>query len=331
MKGPIITEAFIPKYLGSELKDQPSLADQLEDRETLRDEIEGLIREYGWVPRGELRDQVDSPPVLPKTVPITKIPHHGPAIIHVARPFWSKNDSTRVMPPPDKTSEENLDWIEDPHWTPQPEAVNAETELPSINRVLKRKRELGPNIFDEQAGNISNTLAAGTREIGSLKGVQIGTPHRPVAMNSFDNAARPLGRQPRPPPPKEYKNYDTVSPSKSTVIRDAARTGWPSEEYYYQHRAKGTTKFVDRILAGTPIGDVEKDTFLPRDEILHRVCMLASTYEKILEGLAIDRTQLHNIAGRFKEGNGEEIDKILMDQKKNNPMRTAEEEFLLFE
>jgi hypothetical protein len=333
MKASLIEEAFIPKYLACELKDQPSLADQFKDREILRDKIEGLVREHGWVPRGELKDRVDSPPVSPKTVQFKDLPHQGPVIIHMSRPFWSKGKEggTPVISSPKKTPEENHGWFEDPHWSPQPEAATEETELQSISRVPKRKRELGPNIFGEQSGNMFNTRSAGEMEIGSFKRIQTGTPHRPVEMNTFNNSGRPLGRQPRPGPPKEYKNYDTASPSKSIVIRDAARNGWPSEEYYYQHRAKGTTKFVNRILAGTPIGDVEKDTFLPRDEILHRVCMLASTYEKVLGDLGIDRTQLHNIAGRFKEGNGEEIDKILTDQKRNNPMRTAEEEFLSFE
>lgn len=325
---PILPEAFVPKYLAREFEDQPSLAEQFKDREKLLHKIEDLIREHGWITQEELENRIQSPPVSPKTIPVKKKPTSTTTLIYVSRPHWSKGEKPGplLIRPPNQISKENPNWIGNPSSSRQPTATTEQTDQPITKRVPKRKRLLNSNILGEQARNMFTSLYAETMETEGFKRIETGTPpRRPANMYMANSPIRPLGRQPRPGPPKEYKQYDSIPPDKNFALRDAARNAWPNEKYYYREKSKGTMKLVDRILAGSPINDLRKQTNLPTDEMLHRVCMLASTSEKVLDSLGIDRAQLQNITGRYMEGNGEEIGEVLQDQKKHNLLKTSEE------
>lgn len=68
---------------------------------------------------------------------------------------------------------------------------------------------------------------------------------------------------------------------------------------------------MDEILAGAPIAGLQKTYSMPRDEILHRVCMLASTSLSVLEARGISREQFLDIAGRHEEGNKMDVADIM--------------------
>lgn len=301
------------------------LTRELEDREDLQFQIEARLRADGYIRQDEL--YMHSLALAENGIPIRNMSRETAKQLQLTSIVLSRRypgtalqiSPIWVRPPVPVTSIRSPPMRPDMPGRPPVNAVFYDTPTaaaPQADQLLKEEdRELEqlhdlPDLGEQPRATSTSRSSAPDMEIpGSKRNRISSSPLPPWRVNSRTNPEATL--EPRVRPQPTNSKYNVIPPAKDVVLQDDTRDMWPTTKQYYQHKATGTMRMMDEILAGAPIAGLQKTYSMPRDEILHRVCMLASTSLSVLEARGISREQFLDIAGRHEEGNKMDVADIM--------------------
>lgn len=300
------------------------LMKELEDREALVLRMEALLRANGYIRQDELYQHTLAMSANP--VPIQHMSDETAKQLQATSIVLSSSSGSPIMnspiwfrPPLPMTGARSSTMgsgmagplVGHPvsYHTPAAATPQADQLLEEEDRKRQQLHDL-PDSDEQPRATSASHSSAPDMEIPVPKRIRISSsPLPPMQVNPRTNPGTTFEPRSRPQPTKS--KYNVVPPAKDVVLRDNTRDMWPTTKQFYQHKATGTMRMMDEIVGGAPITGLEKAYSMPSDEILRRVCMLASTSLSVLEARGISREQFLDIAGRHEEGNKMDVADIM--------------------